>query len=326
MKALQRAGRLLHGNRFLSIIITLAVIVTLLIAGPAFAVTVAFGTPDNNAPHVGEEVNVGVTVTVEIDENIPVRTVTLFVNGVECEFPVEGGSTLSEDEICQGFTLTRGDYVYEQEWRWGYGYGYPYGWDDRTFGYGYGYGYGPVALAYGVNWVTDEYEPGLYTFHFSANARGDGRYSRSHFRYITEDPLLIELLGERDGGGNNGGGGSSGGGTSVTDCREGYEEVDGRCVPVEDDDTGDDGDDGSDSGDDGSNTQSDGTGGNTQTGGGSGDDVPEEPDEAPEDDNLITGDVTGAAVGGGAMGSLLWLWILLGLVVLIGGVWYWLKK
>ncbi len=48
--------------------------------------------------------------------------------------------------------------------------------------------------------------------------------------------------------------------------------------------------------------------------------------ESLQKENLLTGDVTGAAVGGGAMGSLLWLWILLGLVVLIGGVWYWLKK
>ena len=289
------------GGRLSSTIVTMLVIAILIVAGPAQAVSIEFGTPSDATPDVGDTVTFDVTVTANTDENIPVENVTLDVNGTSCDFPVNGGASLTTDDACAGFTLTRNpsaDNAFQEDDRYGYGYGYGYGFQNTTFGYGYGYGYGSgpdagKALSYTVTWDTTDYDTGTYEFRFHALA-SDGD---SSFTYSTEDSLFITLSApatttQSEATGNNGGGGGG-------DCVDGYSRnAEGGCTkdqtPPELSTTSAGGDlEGSTSGDSGNGTQ------------------PTTVDtEEDTQGNLLTGEVTGE---GGGLPSWSWL-LILGLI------------
>ncbi|MFC1648517.1 DUF4215 domain-containing protein [Nanoarchaeota archaeon] len=105
VKGMNKSGK--NYRSVLSVLFTVSVITVLVIVGPAQAVKLFIHSPSDTAPYVGDIVGFTVEVDIETDEVVPIKTVSLEVNGVECVFSAAGGATLSTDEICQGFFLTK---------------------------------------------------------------------------------------------------------------------------------------------------------------------------------------------------------------------------
>ncbi|MFC1648950.1 hypothetical protein ACFL1B_05855, partial [Nanoarchaeota archaeon] len=93
------------GRTALSVLLTISILTVLTIVGPAAAVKLLLHSPSSSTPYVGDQVTFLAEINIETDEVIPIKTVSLEVNGVECEFPVEGGASLTADLACLGFVL-----------------------------------------------------------------------------------------------------------------------------------------------------------------------------------------------------------------------------
>ncbi|MFC1648949.1 hypothetical protein ACFL1B_05850 [Nanoarchaeota archaeon] len=204
----------------------------LIVLGPASAIKIMLHSPSIENPTVGETVTFYAEIDLETDEVIPIKTVSLIVNGIVCVFPVDGGYSLTSDLMCLGFKLEPLSLVEKVEMleilempMTGYGYGaygyYPDMTRTISFGYGYGYGYVPgygygkkhySELSYKVIWDTSGYEGGDYDFRFSANAENDG----TEFQFKTKDSLVISLA-PGDGNGGNGDGNGNGNGNGDGD-------------------------------------------------------------------------------------------------------------
>jgi hypothetical protein len=131
-----------HG-KYTSIAITVAIVLMLILSGPASAVTLGISL-DNNAPTKGDSITFTVTAeNNDVDTYVPIHNLSLGITGAttkEFRFKPNG------DPISDGITVKITNYPPSNE----YGYGYGYGYDANTgygysFGYGYGYGYGYAA-------------------------------------------------------------------------------------------------------------------------------------------------------------------------------------
>ncbi|MCA9485854.1 MAG: hypothetical protein KC506_03355, partial [Nanoarchaeota archaeon] len=79
-------------NNALAAIISVAIIVLLVIAGPAQGFTLALGL-DNNNPEKGQKISFTVDLDIEAGEHLPVELITLTMNGPEnlaCQFDAQG--------------------------------------------------------------------------------------------------------------------------------------------------------------------------------------------------------------------------------------------
>jgi len=122
---------------FVSISITLLIVLMLIISGPASAVHIKMKPPSDHA--VGEAVTFTIDIRLLGSDFINIQNinVTNLPLGNISFYP--DGTMISGDS---GYTITRIGSTY-------YGYGYGYGYDENPgygygydFGYGYGYGYG----------------------------------------------------------------------------------------------------------------------------------------------------------------------------------------
>jgi len=130
--------------RIFSLLITFSIIVTLVLLGPAAAIKMIIHGPPHQEATVGDVEMFIAEIKILPDDGLKVTTVTLKINGVDCEFPAKGGISITQDPLCEGITAKKlGGRTKKR--RYGYNdYGYKdkpkpnYGYD--TYGYNvYGY-------------------------------------------------------------------------------------------------------------------------------------------------------------------------------------------
>ena len=127
-------------HKISSILFTTLIIFTLVLMGPASAITINIGEP--NDANQGEDVQFQVSVDLDTpDMYLPIAYTTLiFTNPdntqFECRVYNDGSTNCDNIEVIVTSNLTYGQGI-----QYGYGYGYGYGYEYTHFGYGYGYGY-----------------------------------------------------------------------------------------------------------------------------------------------------------------------------------------
>jgi hypothetical protein len=131
-------------HKSISVFLTSLVIVTLILMGPANAISINISNP-NDATQ-GEKVNFEIVVDLESpDMYLPIAYTNLIFTKpndeqFECKVYNDGSTDCENIEAIVTFDLT-----YGQGNQFGYGYGYDsnngYGYENTYFGYGYGYGY-----------------------------------------------------------------------------------------------------------------------------------------------------------------------------------------
>ena len=152
-------------RNYTSIAITVAIVLMLVLSGPASAVTLGI-ILDDNTPTKGDLIKF--TVTAEIndpDRYVPIDNFSLAITGATTkEFLFNTDGTV----ITPGITVVAITSPSSDEYDYGYGYGYDanvgYGY---SFGYGYGYGYGYGA---GGGDVTYEYKITLNTAYLNTGS------------------------------------------------------------------------------------------------------------------------------------------------------------
>ena len=131
-------------HKALSVLFTTFIIFTLVLMGPANAISINIDEP--NDANQGEDVNFQVTVDLDTpDMYLPIAYTTLiFTNPdntqFECKVYNDGSTNCDNIDV-----IITSDLTYGQGNQFGYGYGYQpsygYGYEYTYFGYGYGYGY-----------------------------------------------------------------------------------------------------------------------------------------------------------------------------------------
>lgn len=139
---MQSKSRTRKHGKYVSIGITIAVVIMMVLSGPVSAVSLGISDLDGTTHTKGDSVSFGVTATIEdADRYVPIDNFTLEITGAtskEVVFSTDGDVLSGDSGITvEAVTVPSSAYGY------GYGYGYDsglgYGYD---FGYGYGYGYG----------------------------------------------------------------------------------------------------------------------------------------------------------------------------------------
>ncbi|MEM4266992.1 MAG: hypothetical protein QW404_02975 [Candidatus Nanoarchaeia archaeon] len=177
-----KKGQLKRG--ITSLILTSVILIVLILVVPAQAVEVSIST-DKLAYKVGEVVTFTFKIDIKDQERVPIKELTLKLNGMEkCKFK-PNGEIISG---CQDMIITP-----VQVLNYGYGYrqGTGYGSDGTSIGvkqtiYGYGYGYGyvpmePSELKYEVKWQTKDGDFGQYDAILEAFAQN----GENSFTYIS---------------------------------------------------------------------------------------------------------------------------------------------
>ena len=147
-------------SRILSIFITFAIVLILVLIPPARALEIGITEPSPKV--LGSSIDFSIKITIEETELLPIQSVTLQIRNVDdatyslsCEnLPlVEENKTYSTDG---GVLIVRASP--EENWQYRYGYGYA-SWENVGYywGYDYGYGYrtggtGPTSITYDVTW------------------------------------------------------------------------------------------------------------------------------------------------------------------------------
>lgn len=162
-------------SKYASIAITLGVMLMLIIAGPASAITMKM-VIDNIAPTQGEEITFTVTTNVTgIDKFVPMANLSLVLtkDGSEVKNVLftPGGTLLSSST---GISINAINAPSSSDYGFGYGeavddrYGYGYG-TNYSFGYGYGYaanngaGGATTIYTYNVTINTTTFDTGEYS-------------------------------------------------------------------------------------------------------------------------------------------------------------------
>jgi hypothetical protein len=219
-------------NTLASFIITIIILTTLLLAGPASAITVNI----NGSTTANEATAHTLTVSVDIEENenVPVQNITFVKDGTECTFDLAGNKLSG----CSGITISKNHavgYNASASNQFGYGYGYDagnatYATRNYTFstGYGYGYvaGYGYAASAYGYGELSYD-----ITFTTKSVTSAGGTHTISAYvstlenkRYKVTSDFTLTVNNVASGGSSNTGdssGSSSSGGDSTTPQQQG---------------------------------------------------------------------------------------------------------
>lgn len=131
-------------HKAMSVLFTTFIIFTLVLMGPANAITIDISEPSD--ANQGEDVEFTVTVDLDTpDMYLPIAYTTLIFtepsgDEFECKVYNDGSTNCDNIDVTTTFDLTYGQGV-----QFGYGYGYQpsygYGYEYTYFGYGYGYGY-----------------------------------------------------------------------------------------------------------------------------------------------------------------------------------------
>lgn len=102
----------------LSTLFTLGVLFTILIIGPALAVKLALLNPSTLTPEKGDLVTFEAHIDLETGEVLPFTNVQLDINGQECDFEMTGGSSTTDNPLCECLSLSRMDGSSFQYRRW----------------------------------------------------------------------------------------------------------------------------------------------------------------------------------------------------------------
>ncbi len=170
-----------------STIITLAIVVMLIISGPAQAVAVVISGLDG--PYMkGESIDFQVKIEInDPDKYVPITNISLDLNGPvrkETIFDlngkrISGDHNITIEPVSNLKKLTKD-----------FGYGYGYGLDNQTgygynFGYGYGYGSGKgkISVTYDVSIKTKYLPVGTYTVMTTLNTGQNVAFSSSQFSF-----------------------------------------------------------------------------------------------------------------------------------------------
>jgi len=195
-------------RKIVSMGITLTVVLMLLFAGPAGAISLTIDGANGKTVKVGDDLKFNVTAEFEDpDSYVPVENLSLKITGAgdavkEIVFSPDG--TLISGNS-QKVTITKIEAPSSEDYGYGGGYGYDADkGEGYTFGYGYGYGpngKGPVRFAYEITLDTSFLNVGEHTMTFFLNT---GSSAKPAF----ESKVASFEVTSR---GNSGGGSSSGG-------------------------------------------------------------------------------------------------------------------
>jgi len=223
-------------SKIISLLITVFVVALLVFSGPASAVEIGVKNISPDDPEVGDSVTFQVYVDIETNERVPIKNLTLTIDGiVECSFDVDGNNLTA----CSGLSIEKlTNPEYNQGALFGYGYGYnytsgSYETANQTFDYGYGYGYqtgynyatdSQAELTYNVTWNTTGISAGSYDIYLEALAeRGGSFYTYSSKNsiqvidiYSSTTTTTTATTSTTSGGDGGGGGGSGTVATTVT--------------------------------------------------------------------------------------------------------------
>jgi translation elongation factor EF-1beta len=193
-------GKGLLKMRYASVAVTIAIVIMLILSGPATAIQIGLNI-DNTTPVQGEKVTFTVTTDISgMDKYVPmenfslllynddkvVRNIVFALNGTI----ISGGQGVTIDPIA---VPSSSDYGY------GYGYGYDYGYGyGYNFGYGYGYaankgvGGSTLIYMYNVSLDTINFDVGEYgarvILNTGNNAKPDFSSTLIKFSIVPKDP------------------------------------------------------------------------------------------------------------------------------------------
>jgi len=206
-----------HG-KYISVGITITVVIMMILSGPVSAVTIGITGLDGTTPTKGESISFNVTATVEdTDRYVPIDNFSLDITGAtskEVVFSTEG-NVLSGDT---GITIAAVTVPSSAEYGHGDGYGYDssvgYGYDFGD-GYGYGYSYGAggedVEYKYTITLDTSILNTGAHEAVLSLNTGNSAKpsFESSSASFDISAPTTPGS-GSSSGGSSGGGGGGSG--------------------------------------------------------------------------------------------------------------------
>ncbi|WP_135606156.1 PGF-CTERM sorting domain-containing protein [Methanococcoides sp. NM1] len=181
---MQSKSRTKKHGKYVSIGITIAVVIMMVLSGPVSAVSMEIAGLNGSTHTKGTSVSFDVTATIEdTDSYVPIDSFSLGITGPtdkEIEF-FTNGKALSE---VSGITVKAVTVPLPSEYGEGDGYGYDsglgYGY-DFGYGYGYGYGYGAggevVEYKYTITLDTTILDTGDYTAVLSLNTGDEAKPS-----------------------------------------------------------------------------------------------------------------------------------------------------
>ncbi len=169
--------------RYSSVAVTVAIVIMLILSGPANAVRMEVNL-DNTTPARGEEITFTVTTDLtEIDEYVPMQNFSLLLYKddkiVRNIVFAPNGTILSGS---QGVTIDPISVPSSSDYGYGYGYGYDY---THGHGYNFGYGYGyatnngaggsTLINVYNVSLNTTNFDVGEYSTKVVLNTGNDAK-------------------------------------------------------------------------------------------------------------------------------------------------------
>ncbi|MCQ6961819.1 hypothetical protein [Methanolobus chelungpuianus] len=174
-------GKGLLNMRYASVAVTVAIVIMLVLSGPATAVQIRLNI-DNNTPVQGEEITFTVTADITgMDRYVPMKDFSLLLydnDGIVRSVVFAPNGTILSDS--PGVTIDPISVPSSSDFGYGYGYGYDYGYG---YGYNFGYGYGYAAnngaggsariYAYNVSMDTSSLDAGEYSARVMLNT-GNG--------------------------------------------------------------------------------------------------------------------------------------------------------
>jgi len=145
---LRKLGKVNEKHKSLSAVLTSLVIITLILMGPANAVSINISNIDESVQ--GSTVNFQIEVDLTTpDMYLPIAYTNLIFtdpsnNQFSCKVYNDG--SIENSTECENLSVTTNfNLTYGEGHQFGYGYGYDsnhgYGYENTYFGYGYGYGY-----------------------------------------------------------------------------------------------------------------------------------------------------------------------------------------
>ncbi|MEI6731266.1 MAG: hypothetical protein WCK90_01155 [archaeon] len=170
-------------SKIVASFVTIAVVVLLIMAGPAQAFTLSFDGISNASPKQGEIISFIAKLSIESNEFMNLNPIDLYDDEsgkTLCTFTPDGKNTTE----CVGIGITNLENGTSANGT-GYGYGYEYYQD-------YGYGYGPHTgyngnYVYNVTIDTSKLSTGTYNLILKTLQAGD-------YTYYTHNPLTITIL------------------------------------------------------------------------------------------------------------------------------------
>lgn len=204
-------GKGLLKMKYLSGAATVAIVLMLILSGPATAVQMELNI-DNTSPAQGEEITFTATTDItEKDRYVPMQNFSLLLykddRVVQNVVFTPDGTILSGTH---GITINPIKVPSESDYGYGYGYGYDYG-NGYGYGYGYnfGYGYGYAAnngaggsertYMYNITLNTTNYDVGEYSAIVMLNTGNDAKpnFASTSIKFIIEPKVTENDISER---------------------------------------------------------------------------------------------------------------------------------